>query len=67
MMIGLVQKPLAFSSKTMAESRGTHDSDVVILYNFEPHGLWSSIKESDSDDNNRWLVLQSTLVTCWQN
>ena len=28
----------------------TGDSDVIVSYNFEPDGLWSSSDESDSDD-----------------
>ena len=35
----------------MAESNVTGDSGVIVPYNFEPDGLWSSIEESDSDDS----------------
>ena len=51
-MTRLVWKSLVFSAKTMAESSATHDSDVIVPYNFEPDGLWSSSEESESDDND---------------
>ena len=35
----------------MAESNVTGDSGVIVPYNFEPDGLWSSSEESDSDDS----------------
>ena len=52
MMTHLVRKSLVFSAKTMVESSATHDGDVIVPYNFEPDGLCSSSKESESDDND---------------
>ena len=36
----------------MAESSVTGDHDVIAPYRFEPESLWSTSKESDSDDTN---------------
>ena len=36
----------------MAEGSVTHNGDIIVPYNFEPDGLWSSSEESDSDDND---------------
>ena len=30
----------------------TGDSDVIVPYNFEPDGLWSTSKDSDSEDTS---------------
>ena len=51
-MMRLVRKSLVFSTKAMAEDSVTNDGDVIVPYNFEPDGLWSSSEESDSDDND---------------
>ena len=61
----LVWKSLVFSIKTMAESRAAHDSDVIIPYNFEPDGLWSSNEKVTviSIITIARLVLQSALAT----
>ena len=51
-MTRLVRKSLVFSTKAMAEGSVTDDGDIIVPYNFEPDGLWSSSEESDSDDND---------------
>ena len=35
----------------MAESSVTGDSDVIVPYNFEPDGLWSSSSSEESDSD----------------
>ena len=35
----------------MAESSVTGDSDVIVPYNFEPDGFWSSSSSEESDSN----------------
>ena len=36
----------------MAEYSVEADSNVILPYRFEPYSLWSSSKESDSDDTD---------------
>ena len=54
-MTRLVRKWHAYVCDTreaMVESSVTGDSDVIAPYRFEPESLWSTSKESDSDDTN---------------
>ena len=45
----------------MADSDVTSDSDVIVPYNFEPDGLWSSSSSEESDNDGsqacftKWL------------
>ena len=51
----------------MAESSVTGDSDVIVPYNFEPNGLWSTSEDSDSTArqvslNGSWCLCGKCLV-----